>query len=230
MKRHILLKLIAAMLCFVTLIVTTPVDTLIAKNLLAQASEKVNVKKGLDLYQQGKYREAKKQFKKYAKKASESSVKNISDKMKKAYLEKVLKYQTFSEAAKSTESREYIWDYYLTDINKDGIAELLIKHGTSEADCLITIYTYKKNKAIKVNNISGGHSVLYAYPDGNGFIRLTGQMGYETITRVTLQESKVTEKKIGSRDIGTGSYMDLPFELESHISSDGLNIDYSALK
>lgn len=63
---------------------------------------------------------------KCSKKANEECVKKMSSKMKKAYRKKVKSFNTNMYS-----SKPYIWDYYLTDINKDAKAELLVKL----ADC-----------------------------------------------------------------------------------------------
>lgn len=230
MKRHFVLKLIATILCTIILAVWVPAGTFHSEVALARTSSNGGVKKGLDYYKKGNYSAAEKQFKKYQETASEDSVSNMSKKMKKAYLQKVLKYKTFSEAFSGGEVKEYIWAYYLTDINKDNLPELLIQHGTCEADCLVTIYKYSKGKAVKVDDISGAHSVFYGYPDGNGFIKLSAHMGYESIALITIKENIVTEKEIGSRDVGNGDYIILPYQLDSHKASNDLDIDYSALK
>lgn len=233
MKGRFSLKFIGAMICIVilttTLPTTLPVVTQHTRTVFAKESKSGGVKKGLELYKKGDYSAARKQFKKYKETASEASIKKMSDKMKKAYLIKVTSYKTFSEVM-NTEGGEYIWGYFLTDIDKDGSAELLIQHGASEADCMVTIYKYSKGKVVKVKDISGSHSVLYAYGDGNGFLKLSGQMGYETISLITFNKNKATEKEIGSRDIGKDEYMYLPYKLENHISADGLGIDYSDLE
>jgi hypothetical protein len=228
MKRQIL-KIFIATVCAITLVLLLPVGVTSSRTNYAIASDNGGVKKGLTLYEQGKYSEARKQFKKFPETASESSLKKMSSKMKKAYLSKVQKYKTFSEAI--NDGGEYIWAYYLTDINKDGNVELLIQHGSCEADCLITIYKYSKGKATKLKSMNGALSISYAYPDGYGFIKLFGHMGYETISRITLKDDKIIEKEIGSRSVETvDDYMYVPYQLDGHISSNNVDIDYSALK
>jgi len=225
MKKNLVYKLFALILGLITII--SPLQAAHSLPLYVEASESDGgVKAGLALYKDVNYSEAREQFEKYKENASESAVKKMSAKMKKAYLGKVSKYKTLSEVMAT--GGEYIWDYCLTDIDKDKKAELLIKHGSCEADCLLTIYRYSKGKAVKVKSISGSHSALFAYPDGNGFIRFTGQMGYETITLITLKNSKVKETAIGARDVGQEDYMYLPYRLDTH--NDEADINYSALK
>jgi hypothetical protein len=228
LKKHQPLRIIITILCVVIVLIIAPADILQSKSFYFAATDKEGVKKGLELYKQGKYKEAREQFMKYPKVVSEPSDNNMSKRMKKAYFNRVLKFKTFAEAMENPSS--YIWDYYLTDIDKDGKTELLIQHGTCEADSLITIYRYRNGSAKKVKSIHGGHSSLYAFPDGNGFIRRTGHMGYETIYLDTLNGTKIVEHEIGTREIGNEEYMYLPYGLASHKASDGLNIDYSALR
>lgn len=225
MKRLLSLKLVLIIICSVMLISTI--------NLSIRAKAYVNggIKIGLALYQKGNYDAANKQFKKYAKYASESCIKNMSNKMKEAYLKQLLMYKTFSDVSNDMQNTPYILDYYLTDVDKDGKAELLVYSRKCASNNMITIYKYTDYEAIKVKSISGFHSVLYAYPDDNGFIRFTSYNGNETISLITLHGNKVVEKKIGSRNIGNNdSYMYLPYMLASHKTKDGLRINYSDLK
>ncbi|MGB4661353.1 MAG: hypothetical protein WBI07_19425, partial [Mobilitalea sp.] len=127
MKKYIL-KLLVTIVGLTAIIIL--IQALHSCTLYVEASGSEGVKTGLALYKEANYSEAREQFEKYKENASESAVKKMSAKMKKAYLGKVSKYKVFSEVMAS--GGEYIWDYCLTDIDKDKKAELLIKHGSCE--------------------------------------------------------------------------------------------------
>ncbi len=71
----------------------------------------------------------------------DTSLKKMSKKQKAAYKKIVKKYGNSFSSTKL--GKEYLWGYYLADLNKDKKAELLIKYGSCEADVITYIYTYK---------------------------------------------------------------------------------------
>lgn len=168
--------------------------------------------------------------KKLPKKASEKCVKKMSKSMKKAYLKQVKKYKTFSKAD-TLEGEAYIWGYYLTDITNNGKAELIIQHGTCEADVKYTVYKYSKGKAVKICSAYMGYSALYAYPNHKGIIATSGHMGSEAVSKLYIKKSKLKESLIGSREVSDGDdYINLPYLLDNHVPSGKTDISYKALK
>lgn len=196
-------------------------------------SDGKNMQKVLKYYKANQIGKVKKYNKKLSKTAKENCVKKMSSKIKKAYLNEVKKYpETYSY------SKEYLWGYFLTDIDNDKKADLIIETGTCEADARYQIYQYKKGKAVKVGEIGGGHSTLHAYPNHKGIIVSWGHMGYESISVVTLKKGKVMSSEIGSRKISydknsSGDWLILRCALDSHVSYDShykKSVDYSDLK
>lgn len=198
---------------------------------IISASEKASVSRILSLYKDKKYKKAKKMCKKLPQSASEQCEKNMSAKMKKAYLRKVKSYKTDYDYGYSKE--EHILDYYLADITNNGKAELIVRHAyTDIATSSCTIYKYKKGKAIKLGTIQTSHTYLYAYPNHSGIIGAQKIMGCETVERYYVKHSKMQTKKIGHReDIPrVKDYIEFPYELEGHASSEGSGISYDALQ
>lgn len=193
------------------------------------AAEKASMTKILSLYKNKKYSKVKKMYKKLPQNASEKCVKNMSKKMKKAYLKKVKKYKKYSQA----ENEEHIIDYYLTDITNNGKAELIIRHGYGDigtSSC--TIYKYKKGKAVKIGTILTVHTALYAYPNHAGVIGLQRTMGHEAVEKYYVKNSKIKTIHLGSREDlpRCEDYIDLPYMLDNHRPSGEVDVSYKALQ
>lgn len=174
-----------------------------SKTLTANAA-KPNMKKVVDLYAKKKYKKAEKLAKKLPKTANEKAVRKMSSKMKKAYLKKVKAYRKNNDIFSYSEP--YLWDYYLSDIDKNGIPELLLRYGTCEADVKLLVFTYKKGKAVKIGETSCGHSAFYAYPNENGLIMREAHMSYEYVHKLSISNGKL---KITEIQFGRFNYSDL---------------------
>ena len=114
------------------------------------------------------------------------------------------KYQSFIQNfCVNTEGDIY---FALYDIDQDGIRELILSHGTSEADWNNEVYTLENNADVISIGSIGGHVSLYTAPDGNGIYSTFGHMGYEKIDRFTKngntinQENIVDGRKIGANE------------------------------
>lgn len=72
--------------------------------------------------------------------------------------------------------------YGLYDIDGNGIPELFLKEGTCEADYMFSIFTFNEGELKLVGeNLPGGHTLYYTYPDKNGFIYQNAHMGYSYV-------------------------------------------------
>lgn len=177
-----------------------------------------------------KFASARKQFRYCKSNKNEACIRRMSKKQKKAY-------RIVVKNAKLKNRPEWILNgYYLTDINKDGVADLILKTGDCEANMEYDIYTYKKGKAVYLDSIGAGHSGLYYYPSGNGMIKLRGTQGYEEVSLVTIRGSRVYERTINARDyvMNSGGYINMPYALSSHSKYAniyyGWSIDYRQLQ
>lgn len=183
---------------------------------------KTSAKNMLSLYEKRKYSDAQRMAKKLPKKANESCIRRMSTKMKQRYSRVLSSY--------FKPNRLECQGYFLTDINKDKVPEMVVKFGSCEADMQIDVWTYKNNEEIYCGMLGAGHSGYYAYPDGNGMIQQYGQMGYEQLYKVYMSGTRVKVKKIG-RERSGGNYFELPYRLDDHYRWDsyGSYIDWTPL-
>lgn len=207
-----------------------------SQTLTANAA-KPNMKKVVNLYTKKKYKKAEKLAKKLPKTANEKAVRKMSSKMKKAYLKKVKAYR--KNTGSFPYGGSYLWDYYLSDIDKNGVPELLLRYGSCEADVRLLVFTYKKGKAVKIGEAYCSHSSFYAYPSGNGLIVHSGHMASEYVRKLSVSNGKLKISKIGSERFvdfqkPNQTYMIFPYALKSHVSYDPItyeqHISYSDLK
>ncbi len=188
------------------------------------SSDTKNIEKVLKYYKKGQYKKAQKYNKKLSKIVKEKCVKKMPAKIKKAYRKIVKSYNTDNSLGK-----KYISGYYLTDIDNDNVAELIIRAGSSEADARFYVYDWKKGKVKKIGSVEALHSAVYAYIGHKGFIIYGGLQQSEWIKTVTIKNGKLKVKKVGERD-NANSYFSLRCGLADHVLyADGYRIDYSDL-
>ena len=104
----------------------------------------------------------------------------------------------------SASNREFQWvpqEYYLYDVDGNGITELIVKAGTCEADYVFRICTIENNQIVFLGEVGGGHSMLFSCAEG-GFYILYGHMGYEAISRVTYNNGLLSEELLSQRELG----------------------------
>ena len=85
------------------------------------------------------------------------------------------------------------------DIDKDGMDELIIIHGTCEADMEINFFTYKDKEVVNLGILSGTHSVLYIMNNQNYLLKVVAHMGYENVCKISIKNNKIVEEEISSR-------------------------------
>ena len=88
--------------------------------------------------------------------------------------------------------------YYLYDIDSDGIPELIIKQGTSEADYMFDVYTVTRSGLMPVGSMSASNSILY-YSDFLGLCRLWAHMDDQKFYRYQIKDGKLVET-LGGED------------------------------
>lgn len=76
--------------------------------------------------------------------------------------------------------------YYLYDIDKDGMPELLLKQGTCEADYWADIYTWRKGETICLGGIGMGHTSLYTWEGENALLSYWAHMGGAFATKISI--------------------------------------------
>ena len=185
-----------------------------------------NMEKVLKYYKKGEYKKAQKYNKKLSKYAKEKCVKNMSGKMKRAYLKIVKSHNMDMRSGK-----KYISGYYLTDIDNDNVTELIIKNGSSEADNKFYVYDWKNEKAKKLGKVEAIHSEVYAYIGHKGFIAYGGVTQSERIRVITIKNGKLKVNTIAERN-DAYPYFGLRCEVKSHYyyENNDFKMDYSDLK
>lgn len=158
------------------------------------SSDTKNIEKVLKYYKKGQYKKAQKYNKKLSKIVKEKCVKKMPAKIKKAYRKIVKSYNTDNSLGK-----KYISGYYLTDIDNDSVAELIVRAGSSEAEARFYVYDWKKGKIKKIGSVEALHSEVYAYIGHKGFIIYGGLQQSEWIKTVTIKNGKLKVKKVGER-------------------------------
>lgn len=88
--------------------------------------------------------------------------------------------------------------YYIYDIDKDGVPELIIDENKSEAEKQIYVYTYDlTNKESKYLGSEGsGHSSLCSVPNENGIMRHIAHMDYEYIDIISIVNDELAINNI----------------------------------
>lgn len=112
---------------------------------------------------------------------------------KQAYKE-IIEYELERLASVSPDDYDAYEDtiecYWLYDIDKDNIPELLIRYGHCEAAFHGKLYTFIEGKLQLIDGIGMGHTSFYAVPDGNGILSYWGHMGCGSAAKLTLQNVK----------------------------------------
>lgn len=104
-------------------------------------------------------------------------------------------------------SPSYFMEIGLYDIDMDGIMELLINHGTGEADRVYEIYSTDGEQVVKIGEVGGGHSSLYEDAYGNLYLDYC-QMGYEMITSISIEDGVILEETLYDGEAGGYVYSD----------------------
>lgn len=94
-------------------------------------------------------------------------------------------------------------DYFLYDIDKDGVKELLLLNGTGEADYVYKIYTISNGSARYIDEVNG--SCVMFYEDENGgtekyIISVQARMGCERVSKIWLKDGKVSTEEISYKE------------------------------
>ncbi len=173
----------------------------------AEASAKKNIDMVLKYYKAGQFTKAESYVKKLPKKASTSCIKSLSAKEKKAYKSTVKKYYKKYAKGSGSDWHCYLHGYYLVDIDGDKKTELLIHHGMTPVESVLTVFKYKNGKAKKAaETYSSGYNSYYAYPGHKGILFRYGYNAHEEIGSLSLEKGKLKRKSYNDRVLGEGGY------------------------
>ncbi len=134
----------------------------------------------------------------------------------------------YGEALKSLKDSlgsEMTAEYALYDVGNDGIPELFICKGTSEADMEIDIYSFDPYMGLYyITNLTGGHTVLCGWTGHRGLLIQYQQMGYESLTHVYMEDSKLNSVLLYEGIVGGHDPLE-PLQMYPLSSLTGLNWD-----
>ncbi len=101
-------------------------------------------------------------------------------------------------------------DYLLYDLNNDDVLEIIIKHGTCEADYTYYVYTMENNRAVFVGETSAFHSGL-GLLDGK-VVESMSHMGYVSISEWVFDGTTLSVNEIES-----GDYEDVVVDFDTYL-------------
>ncbi len=191
------------------------------------------MKKVLQSFKAGNYTQAQEYANTLPRYAQEKCVRKMSKKMKKAYRKEIKRHKPqLLSSSGGYKMYDCVTAYYLTDVNNDGVADLLISYG-STIHCKLYIYTYKAGKLVKLHEgYISDDRLLFAYPGHKGIVYQDAKQGGERLIVLKFSKKKCKEKIYGSRT--TGTYLDLGLKLARHTSYSTKKqryvVNYSALK
>ena len=123
---------------------------------------------------------------------------------KEAY--KKVVYQLFVQNGKTYGYSQYACPYSLFDIDSNGIPELFVKKGISEANYEYQIYTFENDQAKFIGTTSGGHSTLFGKTNatsGELLLRMA-HMGYQRIYEVNYEGGAITTNMVVDEEVPAG--------------------------
>ena len=148
---------------------------------------------------------------------NESCVSSMSGDMKAAYKKEIQAW----ENRQTDYGNYYFDDYWLTDLDNDGTAEMLLALWPDSAGAQTIAYKYVNGGLKKLGSV-GGMASCHAYPKHNGIVVEYGKMGYNQFTLVTYAGGKLKQEKLRLFDFTSGeSYIGLRNNLKSHSNWNG---------
>lgn len=91
-------------------------------------------------------------------------------------------------------------NYYLYDIDKNGIPELIVKHGIDENDYTSDFYYWDGNEVKYAGEEFSGRLQYYSNPNGNGIIEYSMHMAYGHMTKSCLVDGKIVDDDFSYED------------------------------
>lgn len=122
------------------------------------------------------------------------AVEKTNTQMLTAYKEKLHSFENETINGMTSDT-----EYYIYDIDKNSVPELIVKHGTCEADYYYTVSSFENNAVKDVGELMGGHTALAGYLQ-NGIICHTAHMGYEMLWLYSLENGNLNKTEIYSAE------------------------------
>lgn len=121
----------------------------------------------------------------------------LSDEVFKAYAKEEWQIAYKDILDSMYDGTEYVHDeikdanYYLYDMDKDGIPELIVKRGSNENDYMSDFYYWDGNEVKYAGEEFSGRLQYYSNPDGNGIIEYSMHMASGYMTKSLFVDGKI---------------------------------------
>ncbi len=159
-------------------------------------TEGINTENFLIAFRNGDYDEAEVWASKNPEYADEGVVMSMPTDIYNAYEETAKQY------ANDPSGYNFIGYYGYTDIDNDGLPEMVLFTPGGEANKELKIFSYDAGSVKEIGSVYGGHTAVYAYPGHNGLIIGWGHMGSETFSVLSIENGEISMEDFGSREIG----------------------------
>lgn len=141
----------------------------------------------------------------------ESCVKTMSADMKSAYRKEIQAWENKTNSM----GNYYFSDYWLTDVDNDGLTDLLLSLQPDMADARIAVYRYVNGSIMNMGNIYG--ATCHAYPKHNGVVLEDARQGYNWFSLVTYSNGQLKTEQLCTLDFTSGgNNIGLRNNLKSH--------------
>ena len=99
------------------------------------------------------------------------------------------------------------YEYFLTDLNNDGISELWTITGTCTADSQISVYSVDENNRLKKKETDYTGAWNCSYHIGEGYVlECYGKQGYGAWRKLTIGNNRINSKVIFEESLRDGEY------------------------
>ena len=98
--------------------------------------------------------------------------------------------------------------YCLYDIDKDGVPELLIRYGRSEAAYHTCVYGWTDGGVSELGNFSSSHASLYTWPGENALAFNWGHMGGHYVEKLSLTDGALVRETV-FEELSVEEYKDM---------------------
>ncbi|MGN0431327.1 MAG: hypothetical protein ACI4EQ_03125 [Lachnospiraceae bacterium] len=134
-------------------------------------------------------------------------VAEFTEEWQQAYYEVLTEVRLDNENYEGNEEyTDFSESYYLYDIDKDDIPELLVEYGFGESDYHADIYTYADGEVRNLGTIATGHTTLYTWPEENAMMYYFAHMGGAYVDKISIIDGELVSEQIHEEYILTGEW------------------------
>lgn len=149
----------------------------------------------------------------------------ISDDCKLAYRQLIDRFVVTQESGGMTDRTSCC--YWLYDMDRDGVPELLIRTGQAEYNYSVEVYSYLgENTVVDLGGFSGSHTVLCGNSEGTGILLHGAHMGSERVSCLEKKEDKLISTVLVSIEQTDAPYLELEY-LQPYYSGDYSGLEFT---